>query len=303
MTPTSCTRPSSAFDRRPAVGAVQGRLRRLSAPGERAETLDTTGLQMQRDRRVVSRAQGELDGSAHLAPGPIFGADGPAPVYRRAALLDARLPASNGGWEILDEDFFMYKEDVDLAWRLQLLGWTAWYEPKALGWHARGAGGPRARTLVEIARTNNAIPRWVKAMSWRNQRLMQVKNELPSMYLRDLPWILRRELLSLAFIVVADPTAPGGCARIHSGAAGRHAQAAIPPAAAAGQRNRSSRLVPGSLITGMPTASDKRRPRPNSRSAVTRSPRAKRSVSRGNRYTDVAATTTSRYVSDRAAMG
>jgi hypothetical protein len=34
---------------------------------------------------------------------------------------------------------------------------------------------------------------------------MQVKNELPRMYLRDLPWILRREILSLAFIIVADP--------------------------------------------------------------------------------------------------
>jgi GT2 family glycosyltransferase len=106
---------------------------------------------------------------------------------------------------VLDEDFFMYKEDVDLAWRLLLLGWTAWYAPDAIAWHARGAGGPRARSMLEIARTNNTIPRWIKALSWRNQRLMQVKNETLSMYLRDMPWILRREILSLGFIVIADP--------------------------------------------------------------------------------------------------
>jgi GT2 family glycosyltransferase len=194
-----------AFDGQPTVGAVQGRLRRLNETGAQTDTLDTTGLQMQRDRRVVSRDQGDLDGAAHLMAGPVFGADGPAPVYRRTALLDARLPASRGGWEILDEDFFMYKEDVDLAWRLQILGWSAWYAPQALAWHARGAGGPRARSMIEIARTNATIPRWIKALSWRNQRLMQVKNELPTMYLRDLPWILRREILSMAFIILADP--------------------------------------------------------------------------------------------------
>ncbi|MEX2548337.1 MAG: glycosyltransferase family 2 protein [Chloroflexota bacterium] len=195
----------ASFDGRPTVGAVQGRVRGLDAAAQRTNILDTTGLQMQRDRRVVSRNQGDPDGRAYLTPGPVFGADGPAPVYRRAALVDARLPATGGGWEILDEDFFMYKEDVDLAWRLQLLGWTAWYAPTALAWHARGAGGPRARTMLEIARTNTTIPRWIKALSWRNQRLMQIKNELPSMYFRDLPWILHREILSLAFIVVADP--------------------------------------------------------------------------------------------------
>jgi GT2 family glycosyltransferase len=191
------------LDRR--IGSVQGRLRRLDPHGKRTDVLDTTGLQMQRDRRVVSRGQGEHDGEAYAAAGPVFGADGPAPVYRCSALVDARLSSSSGGWEVLDEDFFMYKEDVDLAWRLRLLGWKAWYAPDALAWHARGAGGPRAVTLLDIARTNWSLPGWVKQLSWRNQRLMQVKNEEIGAYLADLPWIIRRELLSLAFILLADP--------------------------------------------------------------------------------------------------
>ncbi|HEY5488453.1 MAG TPA: glycosyltransferase family 2 protein, partial [Candidatus Limnocylindrales bacterium] len=143
----------AAFDGRPGVGAVQARIRRLDDAGGRTDTLDTTGLEMGRDRRVVSRAQGDPDGPEHARQGPVFGADGPAPIYRRAALLDARLPATHGGWEVLDEDFFMYKEDVDLAWRLRLFGWTAWYAPEAIAWHARGAGGSPARTLLAIART------------------------------------------------------------------------------------------------------------------------------------------------------
>ena len=35
--------------------------------------------------------------------------------------------------------------------------------------------------------------------------LMQLKNEEPGEYLRDLPWILRRELLSLGFTTLVDP--------------------------------------------------------------------------------------------------
>ena len=195
----------AVFAARPDVGAVQGRLRQLGAPGERLQQLDSTGLQMGRDRRAVSRAQGQRDGISHATQGPVWGADGPAPMYRAAALRDARLPRGGGAWEVLDEDFFLYKEDVDLAWRLGALGWWAWYEPAALAWHARGTGGTGATSLLDIARTNRTIRHEAKALSWRNQRLMQIKNEELLDYLRDSPWIIRRELLSLAFISLFDP--------------------------------------------------------------------------------------------------
>jgi GT2 family glycosyltransferase len=194
-----------AFEARPGVAAVQGRVRRLGQAGERLDRLDTTGLVMHRDRRFVSRGQGEPDGPAHQRPGEVFGADGPVPVYRRAALHDARLPRSGGGREVLDEDFFLYKEDVDLAWRLQRLGWTAWYEPDALAWHARGAGGPGGTSLRAIARTNRSLAPRVRWLSWRNHRLTMLKNEPVGSFLRDLPWIARRELLSLGYMTIADP--------------------------------------------------------------------------------------------------
>jgi GT2 family glycosyltransferase len=198
----------SVLRERPGVASVQGRLRRLGPDGERRDVLDTTGLVMHRDRRVVSRAQlakEEWPGGDGPTAGPVWGADGAAPVYRRSALAGARLPRRGGGWEVLDEDFFMYKEDVDLAWRLRRLGWTAWYEPAALAWHARGSGDTGASSVVGVIRANLSNPPHVRAISWRNQRLMQVKNEELASYLRDLPWIARRELLSWAFVLLADP--------------------------------------------------------------------------------------------------
>ena len=69
-----------------------------------------------------------------------------------------------------------------------------------MGWHGRGSGGTGATTMLDIARTNRGVSSRVRRLSWRNQRLMQIKNEDPLDYLRDLPWIWAREVLSLLFI-------------------------------------------------------------------------------------------------------
>lgn len=51
-------------------------------------------------------------------------------MMRGAALLDAGL---------LDEDFFMYGEDLDLAYRLKACGWKIWYNAAVTVLHYKGA--------------------------------------------------------------------------------------------------------------------------------------------------------------------
>jgi len=164
---------------------------------------------MQRDRRVVSRDQlrrdDDIASRVTREPGVVWGADGAVALYRRTALESARMPRRGGGWEILDEDFGHTKEDVDLAWRLRLLGWTCRYEPKAVAWHARSGGDSGTTTLADGVRANMANPLPQRVLSWRNQRLMQLKNESAVDLARDLPWIAAREIASLGFMVVADP--------------------------------------------------------------------------------------------------
>lgn len=193
----------AALDAHPEAASVQGLLRRLGPDGERQDPIDSTGLVMRRDRRVVSRDQ--LARARRVRPaGEVWGADGPAPLYRRAALMHARVPRRGGGWEVLDEDFFAQKEDADLAWRLRRLGWTCRYEPRALAWHARGGGDSGAAGLRSGVRANLANSPDSRVRAWCNQRLMQLKNDDLRSALRDLPWIVRRELGQLAFMLVAD---------------------------------------------------------------------------------------------------
>ena len=195
----------AGFDGRPRVGAVQGRLLQLKPGGERSDVIDTTGLLMMPSRRVVSRGQGRRDGPRWAVPGPVWGVDGPAPVYRLSALMDVQEPRTAGGLEVLDENFFMYKEDVDLAWRLRRHGWATRYQPTALGWHGRTAGASDASSLMAVARSNWQIDPWIKAISWRNQRLMQLKNDSIGELGPDLAHVLAREAASAAFVAVTDP--------------------------------------------------------------------------------------------------
>lgn len=186
------------------VGSAQGRLLWLSPALERTDRVDSTGLVIHRSRRVVSRGQGSTDGPQNDRAGVVFGVDGACPIYRRAALEDVGVRAGSRV-EYFDEDFFMYKEDVDLAWRLVLRGWKACYVPSAIAWHARGAGESAARGPWEIIRHRRAIPEWVKRLSWRNQRLMQAKNEDITMAVRDAPILLARELAAIAYLIFSGP--------------------------------------------------------------------------------------------------
>ena len=72
------------------------------------------------------------DAGQYDAQPEIFGGCGGGVVYRRAAW------EQTGGF---DERLFMYLEDVDLAWRLQLLGWGAVFAPAARLYHHLSATG------------------------------------------------------------------------------------------------------------------------------------------------------------------
>jgi GT2 family glycosyltransferase len=127
----------------PGVGSVASKV--LFADGV---TINSAGDLFCRDGAARQRGVGLPDGPAWSEPGPVFGATGGAAAYRRAMLADVGL---------LDEEFFMYLEDVDLAFRAQLLGWGCFYEPRARVYHQGSAtgGGPLAsyyngRNLIRL---------------------------------------------------------------------------------------------------------------------------------------------------------
>jgi GT2 family glycosyltransferase len=126
-----------------AVAAAGGKLLRASgddlAP---TDIVDSTGITRTRDGRHLDRGAGELDTGQWDAPGEVFGITGAAVMLRRSALLDARVDG-----EVFDEDFFAYREDADLAWRLRGFGYRAIHIPSAVAWHRRTVTPDRRRSL------------------------------------------------------------------------------------------------------------------------------------------------------------
>lgn len=200
--PSALARAVQALDARPGVGSVAPWLFRTAedlSPTPPRGTVDSSGLALTRSRRAVDRDAGTtLDRPA----GSVFGPSGAFAVYRRSALESIRV-----GREYFDEDFFAYKEDVDLAWRLQRAGWSSWFEPQARAIHTRGVAG--ADRSMPTTDGRSARPLSLVRLAYRNHLLMLLKNVEPAEALIDLPWILGEEAAKFLYYLVRRPLVLG----------------------------------------------------------------------------------------------
>ncbi len=125
---------------------------------DRRDTLHTAGDMMGKDGIPRNRGVWEKDEGQYDQDRWVFGPCGGAAAYRREAWTQA------GGF---DPALFMYMEDVDLAWRLQLLGWKSIYVPEARVYHQLSATG--GGTLASYYTGRNTI--WVIARNWPGELL------------------------------------------------------------------------------------------------------------------------------------
>jgi len=234
LAPNFLTEAIKILEKDKKIAAIQSKVLKYDFETKKPKDIfDTTGLLMLKNRRIINRGQGEKDKGQFDAQEEIFGVDGAVPIYRREALEDTALPVfnlkdfllylrtlteelqfsifknnsnlSNPKFEFLDENFFCYKEDVDLAWRLRLYGWKTIYAPSVLAYHERGAGESASRKAINIIKERKKISLFAKTISFKNQRLMQVKNELVSLYLKHLPWILWKEIRAWGYVILFEP--------------------------------------------------------------------------------------------------
>lgn len=165
LSPGFLDRLVEAMELDDTLGAATGKLLLADSP----ERLDSTGIYMVPALRHLDRGQGELDTGQYDRRELVFGASGAAALYRRAMLNDVAV-----GGEVFDEDFFAYREDADLAWRAQLMGWRCAYVPAAVALHRRVVvPGRRAR-----------VPAAINRMSVRNRFLLRIKNQTAAHFLR-----------------------------------------------------------------------------------------------------------------------
>jgi GT2 family glycosyltransferase len=169
----------------PHVGSACGKLLLKSSTG----VIDSTGLIIKKTRRAFDRGAFQ-SADMYTKPAEVFGVSGAAAIYRREMIEEI---SYNGMF--FDEDFFAYKEDVDVAWRSQLFGWKAAYVPDAIAYHERGwKEGSRSKQPIKIRRH-----------SYINRYRMMLKNDSLRYCLRHLPHLLLYEIASFGYVILKEP--------------------------------------------------------------------------------------------------
>jgi GT2 family glycosyltransferase len=203
--PTYVRTMCELFARRPNAGLAIGKILRYDLTADApTNVIDTAGLIFSRNRRFLARGEGCPDTGQFGLEQQVFGVDGAALAARRIALNSIAMDE-----EYFDENFFMYKEDWDISWRIRLMGWECWYVPLAVAFHARssrGLGETRYLSAVRAFHDNEKDkPRVVRFHSLKNQWLMLVKNEDFGNFWKDFPFILARELMVVGYNLVFSP--------------------------------------------------------------------------------------------------
>jgi len=164
------------------IGAVTGKLLRATGPTlDPVGILDAAGMMVTPSGRHFDRGAGEPDDGQFDRPAWVFGGTGAATLLSRDALDDVAYP----GNEIFAESFFAYREDAELAWRLQIRGWACLYVPEAVASHRRHFRPEDGR------RGHKAINRH----SVRNRFLLRWHCADLGWHLGCLPWWLVRDLI------------------------------------------------------------------------------------------------------------
>ena len=172
-----------ALDADPGLAAVSGVLRHNDGK------IDSAGMVMNWYEKIYDITK------EPLAPvSRVFGVSGALPVYRRTAVLKV----SPDG-KLFDESFFSYKEDADLAWRLNNFGWTACAVAAAKATHERNFGGDKKW---------NASYFFKQKLSSRNHLLTLVKN-MPAKNFWRLPVVVFYELGKMLYLAVFVPKSLG----------------------------------------------------------------------------------------------
>jgi len=163
-----------------SVGAVAAQMRFAARP----DLVNSAGIDVDRLGVGVDRLLGTPVADAPVEPHEVFGASGGAALLRRRMLEDVG---------DLDDRFFAYLEDVDLAWRARAYGWRCMHVPAAVAWHHHSASVGHGSSLKHY-------------LVGRNRVRLLAKNAPTSQLLRHLAAILVYDLAYVVFLAARDRT-------------------------------------------------------------------------------------------------
>lgn len=177
----------------------------------RSEIIDSLGLRIFRSGQVLERSSGEKDQNDKTESEEVFGVSAALALYRTRALEEIKIARpravhqqSEQRFEYFDEDFFAYKEDIDLAWRLRLRGFKAFLVNRAVALHYRRAAGKESG-LLETRKLRQDRSQLINQLSYKNHLLMLIKDQAWSNFLISGPQIFWYEFKKFFYLLFFEP--------------------------------------------------------------------------------------------------
>jgi len=170
------------------VGAVTGRLLRPPL-ADGARLLDACGMRLVPTWRHLDRGSGRRERGQWNRAERVFGGTGAATLLRRAALEDSAVEG-----QVFDPEFFTFREDAELCFRLRERGWEVIYEPAARCEHRR----------FNVPERRSAMPAWANMHSLKNRYLLRAYHQTARNFLLTLVPALWRDLLALGAVLVRE---------------------------------------------------------------------------------------------------
>lgn len=198
-----------AMEKDDKIGALQPKIYNydighFEIDGLQRNIIDTCGFQIYKSRRIINIGHGEKDAGQFNQEKEIFAVEGAVPVFRKDALESCRIMG-----DIIDHDYFWYGDDLDIAWRMRVFGWKQIYSPEIIAWHDRQTTKNLSKTFTDFIKIRRRIPIQKRRLEWRNLRWTIIKNDYTINILKDLPYILKREIMMLGYIMIFEPKVLG----------------------------------------------------------------------------------------------
>ncbi|MEK7451861.1 MAG: hypothetical protein AAB664_00830, partial [Patescibacteria group bacterium] len=151
--------------------------------------------QLHKNFTCTDRGSGEMDKGQYDVSENVFGITGALVLYRASTLQHIRFKD-----EFFDHDFFAYKEDVDLAWRLRQAGVGAWYQSTAIAYHYRGMYGQEKMGWIDRLRHRKSKSRLRSYYSTRNHWAMLSKNMDIFSFIVFFPYLFLTEMARFVYV-------------------------------------------------------------------------------------------------------
>jgi len=178
--------------------------------------IDSAGIYVNNSLRHFDRGAGQKD-DGYSQSCFVFGGTGACLLLTRNFIEGAEVrerkysedlfeiyPQLKDGYEtrcqLFDEAFFAYREDADLGWRAQILGWKCLYAASAVGYHKR---------LVTPERRGELNP-LINLYGVRNRFLLQLNNYRFSSVFSVLSGLILRNVLVILVVLFFERSSLAG---------------------------------------------------------------------------------------------